>query len=104
MSVLAIRAELLCRRPCCRFKSWDTLPQRATEHALCCRIQESQAIESRPVSMRIDYADRLLSEIETRLGVINSALAAEEQRPLPLTFIHAQRALLAEYQPHRGVA
>jgi len=54
--------------------------------------------------MRIDYADRLLSEIETRLGVINSALAADEQRPLPLTFIHAQRALLAEYHPHFGAA
>jgi hypothetical protein len=104
MSVPAIRAELLCRRPCCRFRSWDTLPQRVTEHALCCRIKESQAIESRPASMRIDYADRLLSEIETRLGVINSALAADEQRPLPLTFIHAQRALLAEYYPHLGAA
>jgi hypothetical protein len=104
MSVPAIRAELLCRRPCCRFKSWDTLPQRVTEHALWCRIKESQAIESRPISMRIDYADRLLSEIETRLGVINSALAANGQRPLPPTFIHAQRALLAEYHPRSGAA
>jgi hypothetical protein len=104
MSIPAIRAELLCRRPCCRFKSWDTLPQRATEHALCCRIKESHAIEGLPASMRIDYADRLLSEIETRLGVINSALAADDQRPLPLGFIHAQRALLAEYHPQRGAA
>jgi hypothetical protein len=31
-------------------------------------------------------------------------LAADEQPPLPLTFVHAQRALLAEYHPHVGAA
>lgn len=105
MSVPAIQAELLCRRACCRFRVWQSLPQRAIEHALCCRIQESEAIERLPPSMRLDYADRLLSGIETRLGVINGALAAEGQPPLPLAYIHTQRSLLAGYHhPHRGAA
>jgi hypothetical protein len=104
MSVPAIRAELLCKRACCRFRTVESLPQRATEHALQSRIEESAEIERLPASMRIDHADRHLARIETRLGVINSALDAENQAPLSLAFVNAQRSLLSEHHPHSGAA
>jgi hypothetical protein len=104
MSVPAIKAELLCRRACCRFRTTESLPQRATEHALWCRTEESAEIERLPKSMRIDHADRVLARIETRLGVINSALEAEHQPLLPLAFITAQRSLLSEHHPHSDAA
>lgn len=104
ISVPAIRAELWCRRACCRFRTVESLPQRAIEHSLWCRMEESQAISHIPDSMRIDFADRLLARIETRLGVINSALEAEGQEPLSLSFVAAQRSLLSEHHPHSDAA
>jgi hypothetical protein len=104
ISVPAIRAQLVCRRACCRFRTTESLPHRATEHALYCRIEESEAISRIPASMRIDFADRQLARIETRLGVINGALQVEGQPLLPLSFVTAQRSLLSEYHPHMDAA
>jgi hypothetical protein len=104
ISVPAIRAQLVCGRACCRFRTTESLPHRATEHALWCRIEESEAISRIPDSMRIDFADRQLARIETRLGVINGALQAEGQPPLPLSFVTAQRSLLSEHHPHLDAA
>jgi hypothetical protein len=67
-------------------------------------MEESEAISRLPDSMRIDFADRQLARIETRLGVINGALEAEGQVPLSLNFVTAQRSLLSEYHRHSDAA
>ena len=104
LEVPAVKAELACRRSCCKFRSIELTQQRATMHSLRCRVEEAEALAKLPPTMRVNHADMALQAIETRLATINGALAAAGEPPLPVTHVATQRALLARRGHQSGAA
>jgi hypothetical protein len=89
-------AEILCRRPCHRFRiSPDTMSV-AVHHSLL-SLCESATLQSRlPISMRVDNAQRLLTAMKRRATMMDSALLSGSQPLLRQEHLDVQLALLAE--------
>lgn len=100
----AAYAEILCRRPCHRFRLGRETLAVAVQHSLLSLCERATRQSRLPPSMRVDDARRLLTAIKPRLGIVDAALSAENQRLLRHEHIDTQLALLADADSLHGVA
>jgi hypothetical protein len=88
-------AEIICRRPCHRFRLGRDTMTIAVQHSLLSLCETATRQSALPESMRVDNARRTLTAIKTRIGVFDSALEAEKQPSLRQDHLDLQLALLA---------
>lgn len=97
-------AEIMCRRPCHRFRlERDSMPV-AVHHSLLSLCETATSQSALPASMRTDRARRLLTAMRTRIAVMDSALKDENQPSLRRDHLDVQLALLASTNELNGVA
>jgi hypothetical protein len=97
-------AEILCRRPCHRFRLGRDTVALAAHHSLLSLCETATRQSRIPASMRPDNARRLLTAMKTRIGVMDAALGADNQRLLRQEHLDVQLALLADADSLHGVA
>jgi hypothetical protein len=89
-------AEIICRRPCHRFRlGRETMPV-AVQHSMLSLCETATRQSELPESMQVDNARRLLTGMKARIDLLNSALNAEKQPILRRDHLDVQLALLAD--------
>jgi len=97
-------AEVMCRRACHRFRRGRESMSVAVHHSTLSLCEEAQQQSALPPSMRVDAAQRYLTETKSRIELIDTALRAGEQKALLQDHLDVQLALLSEAGSLHGVA
>lgn len=97
-------AEVMCRRACHRFRLREDTTSVAVHHSMLSLCEAATRQSMVPASMRIDNARRSLTAMKTRIGIINSALEAEDQSLLLQDHLDTQLALLTDAESLHGAA
>jgi hypothetical protein len=92
----AAYAEIVCRRPCHRFRLGPDTLTVAVHHSLLCLNEEARQQSDLPTSVRVDAARRALVAMKSRVPLLDLALSQEQERTLRQDHLDVQLALLAE--------
>ncbi|HEX3962770.1 MAG TPA: hypothetical protein VHZ03_40080 [Trebonia sp.] len=89
------QAQILCRRPCHRYRlELDTMSV-AAQHGIICMAEEAKKQAEWPTSIKIDMARRTLEEAKSRASIVDSALANGHEHGLQMDHFDVQLAFLA---------
>jgi hypothetical protein len=101
----AALAEVLCRRPCHRFRPGPENLLAAVQHSTLALIDEAERDVGQPRSIRVDAARRTLLEARSRIAQVDQAVRRAGAQRLKRDHVDAQLALLAKFShPNAAVS
>lgn len=98
-------AEVLCRRPCHRFRPGPENLLAAVQHSALALIDEAERHAGQAGPIRVDAARRTLLEARSRITRVDQAVRRSGARELKRDHVDNQLALLARFShPHGAVS